>query len=118
MNFMKNIKKIEEEDDIIMQVARDEIDYTTMENFVNFITTSYKVGCSFDFTFSLSIGEFSMTSVDFVDIKLLKESKNQKERIVISYEDTVSHNETTIEIENIYSIRAKVLYTTQKRGDE
>lgn len=58
----------------------------------------------FEVHLDLTVGECIVDSNGFKDIKILKATKNEPERLVISTYDALLSTDTTIEVKNIISI--------------
>lgn len=91
------------------------ITYDIAENVVKLIQIAHEINGFFTIYCKLSVGDFEVTAENFQDIKLLKSTKSEPDRIIISLADAMVRTETTIELSNIYEIQVDVSY--KKRGD-
>ena len=96
MNLLNKIRSVEKH-----EMVRDSepIDRKDLESLINIISVAK--GCEFRLTLLLEVGEFSVDSVNFKGIKILNVSKNEPERVVVSFTDTLSTTDVTIPLEHI-----------------
>lgn len=109
MNLFNKTK--EAEDAIESKQKIIPLTYNSMENVVKLVDAAKEVNSRFTLCLKLSIGEFEVDSNAFKEIKLLKASKNQDARIIISFADTISSTETTIELQYIEKATVKIEYS-------
>lgn len=87
-----------------------------IENLIEMIELANKINATFDLCLILRMGGFTVNSAIFKGIKMLKKSKNESDRIVISYYNNLLSTETTIDAEDIVHVSLEVLFTDTKEG--
>lgn len=112
MNLFNKTKETEEI--IGKQQEIIPLTYTSIEDVVKLVDVAKEVNSKFTLCLKLSIGTFEVDSNAFNDIKLFKASKNQDARIVISFADTISSTETTIELQYIERATVKIEYIKEE----
>ena len=75
-----------------------------VENIIELIKVAQKNVAMFSICFQLDIGEFSVDSDSLEDIKILKKTKNENERIQIQYSDVLLEHNVVIQLENIVGV--------------
>ena len=114
MKWMPKItKEIEKVENVEMKEA-EPVSIKDVEQAIELINVANKINAHFKITFYLTIGEFSVDSDSFNSIKLMKKTKNEKDRIIISYYTALFSTETTIDINNIYSIVMSISFSTKE----
>ena len=88
----------------------DPVGQDAIKDTLAIIKVAHETQCVFEVTFTLKVGKFSVDSVSFNDIKLLKETKNEPERIVISYSNLLLSHDTTIKVDDITCIYFDLKY--------
>lgn len=116
MNLFNKAKQAE--DRIESQQKNIPLTYHSMENVVKLVDIAKEVNSNFTLCLKLSIGAFEVDSNAFKEIKLLKASKSQDARIVISFADTISSTETTIELQYIERATVKIEYIKEEGVEE
>lgn len=103
----KNLKQIEEE---IMNEEQKPVDVKEIEDLIRIINTVKDINCIFSLVLRLEIGEFSVQNDNLKEIKLLKATKTQQERLSITHTNTLLTMETTIELRHITGITFKLAF--------
>lgn len=113
MKWMPKItKEIEKVENVEMKEA-EPVSIKDVEQAIELINVANKINAHFKITFYLTIGEFSVDSDSFNSIKLMKKTKNEKDRIIISYYTALFSTETTIELKNIFGFTIDVAYMNE-----
>lgn len=105
----KEIKKAETEE---IKEA-EPVSIKDIEQAIELINIANKINAHFKVTFYLTIGEFSVDSDSFNSIKLMKKTKNEKDRITVNYYTALFSTETTIKLENIFGFTVDVAYMNE-----
>ena len=118
MKWMPKItKEIEKAEHTDIKEA-EPVSVKDIEQAIELINVANKINAQFKITFYLTIGEFSVDSDSFNDIKLMKKTKNEKDRIVIDYYTALFSTETTINLENVFGFTIDVAYTNEWGGED
>ena len=103
--FKSEPEVIEENIDI------EPISIKDVEDVVKIINEARKVNelnLYFELILYLKIGEFYVDSVSLKDIKILKKTKSEPDRIIISHCNALLSTDTTIRLEDILKISFKL----------
>lgn len=96
----------------------DPVGQDAIKDTLAIIKVAHEVQCVFKVTFTLKVGEFLVDSDSFNDIKLLKETKNEPERIVVSYSNLLLSHDTTIKVDDITCIYFDLKYCSDIRKED
>lgn len=98
----------------------DPVGQDAIKDTLALIKVAHESHCHFEVVFILKIGKFTLDSLSFKDIKLLKATKNEPERIVISYNNTLLSHDTTMNVDDITCISFDLKYCSDnsQEGDE
>lgn len=104
--FKKELKEVEKE-------VHEPVTKEVIENIVKLIIVAHETQSQFDLTLILSIGEFTISSDSYTNIKILNKNKNEEDRLVISYQNALLSNDTVIEINNIIGYTLNIQYSDE-----
>lgn len=124
MNIIQTVKeKIDNKDDKqkdyhVDYRYNDPVSADAIKDTLALIKVAHESCSEFDVTLTLKIGLFKVTSDSFNDIKLLKETKNEPARIIVSYSNVLLANDTTIKVEDITHIDFNLKYSSNNAEEE
>lgn len=107
--FKKELKEVEKE-------VREPVAKEVIENIVKLITVAHETNSQFNLTLILPIGEFTLDSDAYTNIKILDKSKKEEDRLVVSYQDALLSSDTIIELSNIVGYTLNIHYSDEDEG--
>lgn len=97
MNFLDKLRSVEEAEPT--PKSYEPVDKKDLEVLIDIINVAQ--GCYFKLTLVFPIGDFTVESVNFKGIKIMPATKNDPERVIVSYTDTLSSTDVTIPLHNV-----------------
>lgn len=99
------------------------IEKEKIEHLIKILDVAHEAGCYFDLKLTLTIGKFCIDSFEYTDMKLMKQSKKEKDRIIINYaniitcdDDVLMSSSSVIALENIIDIELNLEF--HGKGDK
>ena len=108
MKIFNRFFKEEELEEKIVQ--HKPIDVSHIEKIIELTKMAKDTVSDFELCFELEIGEFNVNSRSLKDIKLLKKTKNDNERILINYSTLLLDHDVTIQLEHIVGVYLRLQY--------
>lgn len=96
----------------------DPVGQDAIKDTLAIIKVAYESHCYFELEFVLKIGKFIVDSFSFEDIKLLKETKNEPERIIITYSNALLKYDVTINVDDITHVDFSLKYCTDSYKED
>lgn len=96
----------------------DPVGQDAIKDTLALIKVAYESHCHFEATFVLKIGKFTVDSYSFKDVQLLKETKKEPERIVISYSNALLSYAVTMNVSDITCITFDLKYCSDNTEEE
>ena len=103
----------EAEKEPIKKEALEPVSIEDVEEVIELINAAHKIGTPFKASLTLPIDTFTIDSDTFKSIKIQK-SKKEEDKVVIAYTTPIMSTETTIDINNIYSIVMSISFSTKE----
>ena len=97
MSFLEKLRNIDKETE--EPIRQGKLERKDLEALIDIINVAKD--CDFKLTLLFSIGSFEVESINFKGIKILNASKNEHDRVVITYSDALSTTDVTIPIQNV-----------------
>lgn len=103
LDFLKP-KSLELVDELNKIESKGPVPMEQIEDMIKIINVAKETGCMFTLALKLEIGDFSVSSDNFKEIKLLKANKTEGERLMIAHSNALMIVHTMIEVKHIIGV--------------
>ena len=100
-DFLKHEKDMSEE---------NPVDIEKVEDLIKIINVCKDIGAEFELCLILRLDGLTIDSSMFKDIKLLKKTKNEPDRLSVSYYNALLSTNSVIDINDIIHINLKIVF--------